>query len=141
MKSLILLCLLFAGCGTLAVTDTQAIAIATPLVSGGLALVLRNNPTYLPIALKVGNDLSTANYSDLTLTGINVAVNAAVKKEGGDPILATLLSSALDAGLAGYLEAVGEASLSKDPYAQTVLQALGGAISTGAALAQANPKP
>lgn len=140
---LLALCGLSGGCATLSglkVTTNDGIAIAQPLVSGGLSLILRNNPTYIPVASKVGADLAALNYSDLTLTGINAAVTAAVTKEGGDPALAAILSSGLDAGLAGYLAAVAESSLASDPNAQLVLQALGTAITNGASIAAANPK-
>lgn len=133
--------LLSGGCGTIGVTSAQAVAIGQPLVSGGLQLILSNNPSYIPIAQKVGGELATADWTDLTITGINVAVTAAVNKEGGSPALGAILSGAVDAGLAGYLESVGEASLAKDPNAVYVLQALGQAIVTGANAAQAYPKP
>jgi hypothetical protein len=132
------------GCattGTLgSMTSAQAVLIAQPLVSAGLSLVLRNNPSYIPVATKVGTDLSTANWADLTTSGINAVVAASVAKAGGDPATTAILSSALDAGLVAYLEAVGESALAKDPNAQTVLQDLGSAIGTAATIATANPK-
>lgn len=137
---LFVLLLLFTSSGCNSVTSAQALTIGEPLVSGGLALILRNNPSYIPIAQKVGADLTAANWSDLTLTGINTAVNAAVSKEGGDSTLAAIITTSVDAGLAGYLEAVGEAALAKDPNAVLILQGLGTGISQGAALAAANPK-
>jgi len=137
---LLALCIGFGGCAGITISTNDGIAIAQPLVSGGLALILRNNPSYIPIASKVGADLAALNYSDLTLTGLNAAVNAAVTKEGGDAALGAILASSFDAGLAGYLAAVAESSLSKDPNAQAVLQALGTAITNGASIAQANPK-
>jgi hypothetical protein len=79
--------------------------------------------------------LAASNWNDLTVTGINTAVTAIVTKEGGTPALAAIVSASLDAGLAGYLEAVGESAISADPNAQAVLTALGQAISTGAAAA------
>lgn len=133
------LCALFSGCATTgklgSMTSAQALTIAQPVVSAGLTLVLDNNPSYIPIATKVGADLTAANYTDLTTLGINSLVTAAVTKEGGTPQLAAIVSGALDAGVAGYLVAVGETALTNDPNAVPVLQALGTAISAGAAAA------
>lgn len=117
-------------------TSAQAIAIGQPLVTGGLTLVLANNKSYAPIAARVGADLSTANYTDLTVAGINAVVGVSVANAGGTPALAAVVSAALDAGLAGYLEAVGESALKNDPNAQLVLQALGTSISSAAAAVQ-----
>jgi hypothetical protein len=114
-------------------TSAQAIQIGQPLVTGGLVLVLQNNPKYVPIATKVGADLASANWTDLTLTGVNSTINAIVVKEGGTAALSTVIQSAVDAGLAGYLDAVAEATLAKDPNAVLVLQALGKSVSTAAA--------
>ena len=133
-----------SGCTTSttlgSMSTTQAIALSTPIVSGGVALVLRNNPKYLTIAQTVGTDLASSDFKDLTTVGVSAAVTAAVTKAGGDAAISSILSATVTAGLATYLEAVGESALAKDPFAQTVLQDLGGAISAGAALAAANPK-
>lgn len=129
-----------AGCSTMPITSAQAVAIGGPVVSGGLALVLRNNPSYIVTAQMVGTDLKNANWNDLTLAGVNAVVDASVKKFGGDPTLGAVLKDSFDAGLAAYLEAVGESALAKDPNAIPVLQALGGYIQAGAAIAAANPK-
>ena len=122
------------------ITSAQAIAIGTPLVTGGLDLVLTNNPAYIPIAQKVGADLTAANWSDLTLTGVNSAIALVVAKEHGDSKLAAQITTAIDAGLLGYLNAVNESSLVSDPNAVAVLQALGTAITNAATAAAANPK-
>lgn len=135
MKNLLLGVLLLSasGCSSLApITSAQAVAIGQPLVAGGLTLVLQKNPSYVSIAQKVGSDLTSANWADLTLTGINATVRTAVLKEGGSVALAAVISDALDAGLAGYLDAISEATLAKDPNAVLVLQALGSAITAGA---------
>lgn len=139
------LLLLFTSSGCtylqgLKISTADGIAIAQPLVSGGIGLILRNNPKDIPIAQRVGADLTSLNYADLTLAGINSAVATVVSKEGGDAALGVILAQGFDAGLAGYLAAVEESSLKADPNAQAVLQALGTAIGTGAAIAQANPK-
>lgn len=122
------------------ITSAQALAIGTPITYGAVGLVLRNNPSYIPVAQRVGADLAKANYSDLTLLGITAAVGAAVDKEGGDATLKAIITSTVEAGLAGYLEAVSESALSNDPNAVLVLQAFGQAVTDGAALASANPK-
>jgi hypothetical protein len=135
---------LFQGCATTGtvgnMTSAQAVAIAQPFVSGGLTLILQNNPTYIPLASQVGADLTSSNFNDLTITGINLVVSKAVAARGGTPALAAILEASVDAGLGAYLENVGEAALANDPNAQTILKDLGAAITTGANAAQANPK-
>lgn len=135
--------LVLPGCATLQglkITTAQGIAIGEPLATAGIGAALRNNPKYIPVAQKVGPDLASQNYTDLSLAGINAAVAAAVAKEGGDADLAALFSAGIDAGVAGYLGAVAESSLANDPNAQLVIQGLGKAVTDGAAWAIANPK-
>lgn len=135
---------LSTGCSTTgslgSMTSAQALAIGQPIVSAGLALILRNNPSDIPLATKIGADLTGGNFNDLTLTGINAAIAAICAKEKASPDLTAIVEGAFDSGLAGYLEAVGESALAKDPNAQAVLQALGSAITSGAAIATASPK-
>ena len=97
--------------------------------------------------LEAGNHISqddwqilnkTKNWADLTTSGITAAVNASVAKFGGTPQEASIISAALSVGLGAYLAEVSETSLSNDPNAILVLQALGSAISTAAA--NATPK-
>lgn len=147
---LFVLLLLFttSGCATFekleaslpTVTSAEAIAIGQPLAAGVMQAVLTNNPKYIPIAQKVGADLAAGNWSSLTLTGINNAIAASVAKWGGDSTLTAIIVAAVDSGLGGYLTAVSEETLSSDPNAVLVLQALGAAIGTGATAATANPK-
>lgn len=133
-----LLC--YPGCASLTVTTAQGITIAQPVATAIDYAILRNNPSYIPVAQKVGADLASANYSDLTLTGINTLIQVTVTKEGGSSDLVILVESGIDSGVAAYLGAVAESSLSSDPNAQAVLQALGASITQGATLALANPK-
>lgn len=129
---------LLGGCTGVSVQSGLPLGeVGTAAVAGP---VLRNNPKYIPIAQKVGPDLVALNYTDLSLTGINSAVALVVNKEGGDADLAAMLEGGIDAGLAAYLGAVAESSLSNDPTAQLVLQALGKGITDGATWAVANPK-
>lgn len=141
-KYLILIPFLFAsGCASFSpTTSAQAIAIAQPIETGGLELVLQNNPRYNPLAAKIGADLASANYADLSVTGINAIVALAVAKEGGDPSLTAIIDAALDAGVGGYLAAVSEQSLANDPNAVAVIQAFGTGVSNAATWAAANPK-
>ena len=132
--------LFYPGCASLEVTTAQGIAIGQPVATAIDYAVLRNNPTYIPVAQTIGADLASANYSDLTLTGINTLIQATVTKDGGDADLVILIEGGVDSGLAAYLGAVAESSLSSDPNAQAVLQAFGASITQGASLALANPK-
>ena len=144
-KLFLLLPLIFLpGCattGTLgSMTSAQAVALAQPVMSAGLALVLENNPSYIPIATQVGNALSTSQFTTLTTLGIDATVSAIATKAGASPAETATIEAALSVGLGAYLEAVGESALAKDPNAQTVLQDLGTAITQGATIASANPK-
>jgi hypothetical protein len=132
-----------SGCSTTglgSMTSAQGVALGQPIIAGGLALVLENNPKYIPIAQTVGTALSTNSYTDLTTAGVNAAIGAIVTKAGGDAQITSIIEASVDAGLVTYLEAVGESALAKDPNAQAVLQELGAAISQAATTAAANPK-
>ena len=133
-----------AGCATTgslgSMTSAQAIALAQPVVSGGLALILQNNPSYIPAAQKVGSQLAAGQFSALTTAGVNAGIASIAAQAGATASQTAIITASFDAGLLTYLEAVGESDLQKDPNAVAVLQDLGQAIQGAATIAAANPK-